>query len=389
VIRTLRFGFSSTVTALGMAPLYSHAHDRFLPWFVQWWFGDGAVAAAGGALIGNFALATTPLSGSLSWVQPVDVFFGLALSFAISVVYVAVHGIYLHLDRMQDPPSSFKLHRARWMEPGESLIKVTLVQQAVAHVISAPLVMVLVAGPGLRAMNRGSDISSPGTLPAAPVLFCHLVVCFLLNECMFFWGHRALHSPLLYRRVHKVHHQYVGTRSFAAEHSHPLEQVLTGHVPFLVGLFACRAHFHTTCVWFFCRLIQTYEGHSGYFLRGVASVSVPVPARVAAVVGCGPSLTVDLFESLGITSPHQSAFHDFHHTRNTGCDGVCACMSDVGLCVCLCATCITMQITYNPIRIAMQVISGGPSWTICSGPWTCGCMRAGWRDTWLLVTARR
>ncbi len=41
----------------------------------------------------------------------------------------------------------------------------------------------------------------------------------------FYWTHRILHHPVMYKRFHKQHHEYTGTIGFAAEHAHPFEQV--------------------------------------------------------------------------------------------------------------------------------------------------------------------
>jgi hypothetical protein len=57
--------------------------------------------------------------------------------------------------------------------------------------------------------------------------------------------------------------RYIGTRSFAGEYAHPLEDVLTGYLPFLAGSFVMGAHFHLVFVWFLLRLTEVYEAHSG------------------------------------------------------------------------------------------------------------------------------
>jgi len=111
---------------------------------------------------------------------------------------------------------------------------------------------------------------------------------------MFYWGHRILHAGPLYRRIHKQHHSYVGTRSFAAEYAHDLEDVLTAYIPFLTGIVLTGAHFHFIFCWFFCKLTETYESHSGYCFEG------------------------SWLHKIGLTNATIAAHHDFHHTRNQG-----------------------------------------------------------------------
>jgi sterol desaturase/sphingolipid hydroxylase (fatty acid hydroxylase superfamily) len=95
-------------------------------------------------------------------------------------------------------------------------------------------------------------------------MYITFTVCQIALDFLFYGAHRALHSKALYAAVHKQHHAFVGTRSFAAEHAHPVEDILANYIPFSAGLLLCGAHFHLAFVWFFCRLTEVYESHSGW-----------------------------------------------------------------------------------------------------------------------------
>ncbi len=47
----------------------------------------------------------------------------------------------------------------------------------------------------------------------------------LFLDTTFYWSHRALHHPALYKHFHKQHHEYKGTIGFAAEYASTVEQV--------------------------------------------------------------------------------------------------------------------------------------------------------------------
>ena len=92
---------------------------------------------------------------------------------------------------------------------------------------------------------------------------------------------------------------YIGTRSFSGEYAHFAEDVLTAYIPFLMGLFVTRAHFHIVFFWFFIRVLAVAEGHSGYCFHGT------------------------LLDKIGLLNASASANHDFHHTFNSGNFGSC------------------------------------------------------------------
>ena len=76
--------------------------------------------------------------------------------------------------------------------------------------------MLLAAGPLIRHINPVSAVD-PATIPGWATLWYQFTVCFVVNECMFYTGHRLLHTKALYKHIHKQHHSYIATRSFAAE----------------------------------------------------------------------------------------------------------------------------------------------------------------------------
>src|SRR4051795_10360295 len=54
-------------------------------------------------------------------------------------------------------------------------------------------------------------------------MLVHLLAFVLIEDTIFYWAHRALHVPWLFRRVHARHHRFRFVRAHAAEYAHPLE----------------------------------------------------------------------------------------------------------------------------------------------------------------------
>ena len=230
------------------------------------------------------------------WVEiEKDGFFAVGLSIAIGFTYIVCNGFF-SICSACGIFRQYKLPRKPAQEPSAKLIQDTLLQEFLSHFVTGPILMVLVVGPILR--QRNDAAVEVEDIPMFATIWAQIMIVHLLNEVWFYWGHRLLHHPFFYARIHKQHHSYIATRSIAAEYAHVVEDVITAYIPYMLGLFLTRAHFHVVFLWFGCRLFETYESHSGYCFAG------SFPQRY-----------------LGLTNSRQSAHHWSHHLHNRGCFG--------------------------------------------------------------------
>ncbi|XP_065331653.1 fatty acid hydroxylase domain-containing protein 2-like [Cloeon dipterum] len=88
-----------------------------------------------------------------------------------------------------------------------------------------------------------------------------LVLC---HEFAFYYSHRLLHHGLLYKMIHKRHHQWTAPIAVIAIDCHPVEHVLANVGPVLVGPAIVGSHPLTAWFWFSYVTFQTLNGHSGY-----------------------------------------------------------------------------------------------------------------------------
>lgn len=105
-----------------------------------------------------------------------------------------------------------------------------------------------------------SDVAS---LPSLPLLLSQVAICFLIEDFIFYWGHRALHTPFLYKNIHVIHHEHAAPFGIAAEYAHPLEVIFLGTATF-AGPLILGPHLLTLFVYLTLRCMQTVECHSGY-----------------------------------------------------------------------------------------------------------------------------
>ena len=64
------------------------------------------------------------------------------------------------------------------------------------------------------------------TVQSNPIWFFALFLLFpLIQSFHFYWLHRALHVPWLYKRVHSVHHRSVSVAPWSGFSMHPIEHI--------------------------------------------------------------------------------------------------------------------------------------------------------------------
>ena len=100
---------------------------------------------------------------------------------------------------------------------------------------------------------------------------------------------RILHHPLLYKYIHKKHHQWTSPIAITAVYCHPLEHLLSNTIPpvlviisikidqnvytilLLQGPTLMSSHLAVSWLWYSIAIITTLNDHSGYHFPGFRS----------------------------------------------------------------------------------------------------------------------
>jgi len=93
--------------------------------------------------------------------------------------------------------------------------------------------------------------------------FAAFPLMFIIHDTYFYWTHRLMHHPRLFKIFHLVHHQSTNPSPWAAYAFHPLEAIVEAGI-FPVLLFTIPIHSVHLPLFFLFSIIYNVYGHTGY-----------------------------------------------------------------------------------------------------------------------------
>jgi sterol desaturase/sphingolipid hydroxylase (fatty acid hydroxylase superfamily) len=144
-----------------------------------------------------------------------------------------------------------------------ALLPVSLARVAGNHALLVPLLWAqhFIYAQTLGLPMFGSEVAG---FPTTAAMLRDLAVCIVAEDVVFYAVHRALHTPLLYKHIHKIHHEYNLPIALASEHAHPLEFMFGNGLPVIVGPQLTMCHSFTFSVWILIRIATSIDNHCGY-----------------------------------------------------------------------------------------------------------------------------
>jgi sterol desaturase/sphingolipid hydroxylase (fatty acid hydroxylase superfamily) len=104
----------------------------------------------------------------------------------------------------------------------------------------------------------------PVEFPTFGKVIFDLTISIFINEFLFYYSHRILHHPSIYRYIHKKHHEWTAPIGLVAIYAHPFEHVISNVFPVALGPVICASHPFTIWLWYGLALFSTSVSHSGY-----------------------------------------------------------------------------------------------------------------------------
>ena len=88
-------------------------------------------------------------------------------------------------------------------------------------------------------------------------------ILFLIHDTYFYWTHRWMHQPRVYRLFHLAHHRSTNPSPWAAYAFHPLEAIVEVGI-FVVFLLFIPIHKTHLLIFFFLSIVYNVYGHLGW-----------------------------------------------------------------------------------------------------------------------------
>lgn len=105
-----------------------------------------------------------------------------------------------------------------------------------------------------------------GPLPPLADIGKFVVTAYAFHAVCFYYLHRLLHVPILYKWIHHIHHRWQAPTAIATISAHPLENIFVNAGPLVLVTAFCKPHIASLAVVLALATTQAAWEHSGYRL---------------------------------------------------------------------------------------------------------------------------
>ena len=136
--------------------------------------------------------------------------------------------LYVMIDVMQKP--KFLL---RYKIQATSQVTTNNLSKLLRQIISNHVFFTILSFGLICIKHHYTDIQR--NVPSLSRFVLEWLVFILVREVLFYYSHRALHHPSIYKYVHKQHHEWQTPIALTAIYCHPIEHFVSNMFPVIIG----------------------------------------------------------------------------------------------------------------------------------------------------------
>ena len=121
----------------------------------------------------------------------------------------------------------------------------------------------------LELLLRARGVEAHAPIPGPGQVLLQLAGIILVLELAFYSVHRALHHKQLFRRIHRVHHEFRKPTGIATHYVHYLEHLFGNLLPVFLGPVLLGAHPFVIMLWVVIAVFNAIHTHGGYAIPGL------------------------------------------------------------------------------------------------------------------------
>ena len=212
--------------------------------------------------------------------------FTIATSIILEATFWSINAILAVIYKFDLFPN-YKLHE---QYPPNKIILECLKDVALGHFVIRPPLLYY-GYPIFQKCGMSTELEN---VPPLKIIYLQIFFCMCVDDSLFYWSHRLLHHPKLYKYIHKQHHMFKYTIGVATEYCHPVEDFLGNTMSTIAGPLILGCHLSVFWLYLTLKLWQSIDAHSGYNFPFPFS-----PFSFIRSMDCAPA-------------------HDYHHSHNEG-----------------------------------------------------------------------
>lgn len=101
-------------------------------------------------------------------------------------------------------------------------------------------------------------------IPVWWVALLQLAGMMLIEDVLFYTNHYFMHQKYLFKKFHKIHHEYRESIAIATHHVHYVEHIAGNLIPVFTGVLILQPHPFVVLFWILIVVMNALHTHSGY-----------------------------------------------------------------------------------------------------------------------------